>query len=147
MPGGHQDPLPIEPGDRLRITSPTFSTEVRGRQRRYSGNADLLIGVLQSEQPSALTLEASGDSLISIPMSAVRLIEKDVGEKKDRGKGAGIGLAIGAGAGAIILGVIENPCDDCYWAVPLMLGAAGAGVGAALGVGTTTVWKQVYPEP
>jgi hypothetical protein len=145
-----QQELPIEPGDRLRITSPTFSTEVRGGLRSHSDNERPLIGVLRSEQPSALTLAASRDSLISIPMSAVQLIEKDVGKKKDRGKGAQIGLAIGAGVGALMAAAAASGegylCEGC-WVGALLVGAgAGAGMGAALGVGTTA-WKQVYPEP
>jgi hypothetical protein len=141
-----QQELPIEPGDRLRITSPTFSTEVRGGLRSHSDNERPLIGVLRSEQPSALTLAASRDSLISIPMSAVQLIEKDVGKKKDRGKGAQIGLAIGAGVGALMAAAAASGegylCEGC-WVGALLV---GAGAGAALGVGTTA-WKQVYPEP
>lgn len=123
--GAAQQPRPVLPGERLRVTVTTPAPAT-------------VTGRYLSRSASVLQLQA--DTATSIPLAAIRTIEVSGGRKANL-LGGVVGFVLGAGAGAA-LGCLANEDDYGVYCGgqddgkviggAILGGAVGAAVGALL---------------
>ena len=131
-----QQPPPLEPGQRVRVTAPDL-----GMDKQAATFNALESGVLV----------VTADSTMRCPLASVTRLDVYGGQKSNTLKGMGYGLLIGAGVGVLVGAVV--PCRDAldfsYESDCVKIGgAAGAVLGLAVGttVGLLTKsdrWEEV----
>jgi hypothetical protein len=135
-----QEPPPVEPGDRVRVTA---AHGIRNR-----------VGTLRALNNDSIVLENPG---LVLPIDSVTQLEVSRGRKSRAGRGALIGLGFGVGIGAAVGFLIsqdesgENECRgieaQCTAIGAASLGLVGAGIGALAGAATKTDrWEEVPLE-
>lgn len=132
-------------GTRVRVNAPTlFQQQITGE--------------VAAVEEAALEMRIdAGTTAVSVPFSAIERLQISRGDHSNSGKGALIGLGVGAGLG-LALGIAAAAADDgngSYWdwdvgagevlAVTAVFGAAGAGVGALIGLASRTESWQTIP--
>src|SRR5665213_1101233 len=86
-----QAPLPLRPGERIRVTAPSVLTPAQQAGRFLAQRSDSLI--LQPDD---------GSSVVVIPRSAIADIEVSLGRHSATGRGSAIGALTGAATGAAL---------------------------------------------
>jgi len=129
-----QEPLPLEPGVRVRVTA--IDCGLRGETTR-----------LRAFRDDTFVLDSA-----ECPLASVKRLQVWRGRKSNAGPGAAIGAVTGAlGAVAYCTGVDETGCqffdDDFTPALTLLFGVAGGLAGAVVGhLIKTDLWDEVRLE-
>lgn len=119
-----QLPLPLAPGERVRITAPSIGAE------------DLVCSIV-ALRPDALMVRARWYEAPSrIPTASVTRLDVQRGRKSRTLTGLGIGLI----GGALLGGLIDGSSVGGAVAGGVVLGGLGAGVGALI---KTDRWTEV----
>ncbi len=142
-----QQPPPIEPSERVRVTAPWVTS--------YSTSGRMEATVVE-QRGDTIQLKAEGFDALEATISSVTRLEVSGGQHRRWGRGALIGLVIGAGIGAmsgpaIGAAVSAGPCfDQCtstardVAAGALLLAVPGALIGAGIGaLIKTDRWEEV----
>lgn len=139
-----QDELPLELGDRVRISAPTIQH-------------DPFVGTVVSMDVESWSLDVEGRTeLLVLPLNDMKKLEVSHGSTSRAGRGAIIGGSIGFVVGAVLgYGLIEvvNLSNESGGDVSSVLGAAvggvivalpGAGIGALIGsLNKVDRWEDV----
>lgn len=138
--------LPLERGQRIRITAPSLGSVP-------------VAGSFQSIQGDSLVL-STGESTLTLPLQSLTQVEVSQGPRSGAGRGAKLGLLFGGlgGTGTVLAlassGGGEAPCDGStcvalgavYIAAFAAVGTlVGVLVGAAVGGGEE--WEEVRIDP
>jgi len=131
-----QQPPPLEPGARVRVTAPDLGISKQ---------------VATFEAVRGDTLVVLAESRMFCPLASVTRLDVYGGQKSNTLKGMGYGLLIGAGVGVLVGAVV--PCRDAldfsYESDCVKIGgAAGAVVGLLVGttvglLNKTDRWEEV----
>ena len=130
-------PLPLEPGQRVRVTAPDLGI------RKQVGRFEALRG--------DTLVVAAADSTMTFPVVSVTRLELSWGQRSMARRGAGIGFLSGATIGAIIgfAAGDDTNCFICFTAEDkaaagaIVLGGIGALIGLAVGSHKTDLWEEV----
>lgn len=124
---GQSSPV-IQPGERIRILSPSYTYE----------------GTVVQLYPDTLVVEPDGWGE-EVRVALTSLTRIDVRSGRNWARGAGMGAMIGAtlgGVGGVLVAVFAEPGVDFVKVVALTLGGGG-GLGAVVGATTSAVrWKD-----
>lgn len=121
---GHAQSLGrLEPGARVRLLADVVAPEP-------------VVGILVALDGDTMALRLDGrDEVARVPRESLGKLEVSRG-RRSRGRGARMGALVGFAIGAIA--VLATPCDADCWdmrgAGVAVLGAAGAGLGATIGL-------------
>jgi hypothetical protein len=117
-----EQPLPIEPGVRVRVTAPDLGIE------KQQATFQALSGD---------TLAVTADSAMALSISSVTRLDVYRGQKSNLLLGMGIGFVAGAGLGALVGAGMD--CEDVGFSDESACVALGGAAGAVVGllVGTT----------
>jgi hypothetical protein len=132
-PAAAQDPSPLGPGVRVRVS--------------VAASKDRLEGTVQSIDQAMLSVISNDHQLVKIPRSDITRLETGWGRKGNARKGFIIGGLIGVGGGLLACGVSEETyyedfrdefdydgCEGGEWVgFPLAAGAVWGGIGALIG--------------
>ncbi len=126
-----EQPPPVEPGQRVRVTAPSASRVA-------------LVGRLDSVDADSLRLRRAVEPSMAISIRDVVRLEVSRGRR--RALGAGVGFAAGAVLGATVGAVAYSGTDTPKETVALGSAAFGGVVGALFGLligGMTDRWEEV----
>jgi hypothetical protein len=131
VPAAAQDPQPLGPGVRVRIS--------------VAASKERLKGTVQALEPSVLAVISDDHQLVRVPRSTITRLETGWGRRGNARKGLLIGGAVGVTGGLLACGLSDDDwpfededfgeaCDGGDWvAVPLLAGAVYGGIGALIG--------------
>ena len=124
-----QDPLPLGPGVRVRLS--------------VAASRDRLTGTVQSLDDRLLSVISDDHQLVQVARGSVTRLETGWGRKRNARKGLVIGAATGAGLGVLVCaanstdvyGTASDSCDGAgeWLGVTLVSAAAYGGIGALIG--------------
>ncbi len=131
-----QEPPPVKPGDRVRVTAPDLQIN------KYDGSLVSLTG------------DTIAVDTLRVAFRSVTRLDVYRGRRSHWIRGAGVGLVIGAGIGAIAIASqvdwsLSSSCDPFSNAQCVLIGAGlgaavGIPVGALIGLGVRTDrWHEV----
>jgi hypothetical protein len=130
----------LRPGDRIRV-------------RTMSGGPAEMVGTYQGSEPDHLVLFTSQSTRVEVPWDNLSRLELSRGMQTNAGKGALIGLGVGGAAG-LALGLAFVADDSGFYEdvnaghvvfATLVFGAAGAGLGALIGLASKSERWQTVP--
>jgi hypothetical protein len=141
VPLAAQDPTPLGPGVRVRVT--------------VAASRDSLKGTVQSLDQAMLSVISDDRQLVKIPRTTITRLETGWGRKGNARKGLIIGGLVGLGSGLAACAIAEGSHhefddffdddfydddfydDDCsggeWVGIPLLAGATWGGIGALIG--------------
>lgn len=137
--GGSPDGPAVDPGDRVRVTSPALTE-------------GLLTGTMVAVESDTLVVRASPDSAPTrVPIASITRLEMGTDEGSRWARGIGIGFAVGAAIGALYGAVRAGTGDggiDLPTSHAMGLGGLIAGAGGAVGAARPAppcVWSDGNP--
>jgi hypothetical protein len=123
------------------------------RVRVWSGGAKPLVGRLRSADAAALVVERGDGTVQTMDRTSISRLEHWQDGPRRRGKATLIGAAIGVAIGAVLGLAVKNDDDpfldpstkeEYSYALPVILGGLGAGIGAAIGTSGSR-WVEAPP--
>jgi hypothetical protein len=133
-PGAAQDPSPLGPGVRVRLS--------------MTASRDLLKGTVQALDQNVLSVISDDHQLVKVPRSSITRLETGWGRKGNARKGFIIGGLIGVGGGLLVCATDDDDffddfddntnlstCDGAgeWIAIPAVVAATYGGIGALIG--------------